>query len=91
MEGRTWFAHDMHPRLYTTLIADALLHRIHTRVLEQVKRQTENPPAGQAVGDGAFFWAPFSKRIGRGRRLVSEGPQFHFHRSGKEAPVVFFL
>lgn len=43
LEGSTWYTLEMHPRLYWRLVADALLHRIHARVLEQVERQAEYP------------------------------------------------
>ena len=47
LEGSTWYTLEMHPRAYWTMISDALLHRIHERVLEQVKLQAESPtPAG---------------------------------------------
>jgi hypothetical protein len=32
---------DLYPRPYWAPIAEALLHRIHSRVLAQVKRQAE--------------------------------------------------
>lgn len=41
LEGSTWYAIDIHPRAYWGAIAEPLLHRIHSRVLEQVKRQAE--------------------------------------------------
>lgn len=41
LEGSTWYAIDIHPRPYWDAIAEPLLHRIHSRVLEQVKRQAE--------------------------------------------------
>lgn len=41
LEGSTWYTLEMHPRVYWTLITEALLHRIHVRVLRQVERQAE--------------------------------------------------
>jgi uncharacterized membrane protein YhaH (DUF805 family) len=41
LEGSTWYALDLYPRPYWEPIAEALLHRIHSRVLAQVKRQAE--------------------------------------------------
>ena len=41
LEGRTWYTLDMQPAMYWTAIADTILHAIHTRVLEHVKREAE--------------------------------------------------
>jgi len=41
LEGSTWYTIDIHPRPYWGIVAEALLHRIHYRVLEQVKLQAE--------------------------------------------------
>lgn len=43
LEGSTWYTIDIHPRPYWRIIAEPLLHRIHYRVLEQVKLQAEHP------------------------------------------------
>ena len=43
LEGSTWYTMNIHPLPYWRPIAEALLHRIHYRVLEQVKLQTEHP------------------------------------------------
>jgi uncharacterized membrane protein YhaH (DUF805 family) len=42
LEGSTWYLLDMGPRAYWDLWADALVHRIHLRVLLHVKRLAEN-------------------------------------------------
>ncbi len=42
LEGSTWYALELHPRVYWEPLTEALLHRIHSRVLAQVKRQTES-------------------------------------------------
>jgi hypothetical protein len=44
LEGSTWYSLGIHPQPYWSVITEALLHRIHARVLEQVKRQAEGPP-----------------------------------------------
>jgi uncharacterized membrane protein YhaH (DUF805 family) len=41
LEGSTWYLLDMGPRAYWDLWADALVHRIHLRVLRHVKRLAE--------------------------------------------------
>jgi hypothetical protein len=41
LEGRTWYTLDMQPATYWTAIADTILHAIHRRVLEHVKREAE--------------------------------------------------
>lgn len=41
LEGSTWYELDLAPRFYWTMMADTVIHRIHTRVLEHVKRQSE--------------------------------------------------
>jgi hypothetical protein len=41
LEGRTWYALDMQPAAYWHVIADAVLHAIHQRVLEHVKASAE--------------------------------------------------
>jgi hypothetical protein len=39
LEGRTWYTLDMQPAMYWSAIADTILHAIHTRVLEHIKRE----------------------------------------------------
>lgn len=41
LEGRTWYTLDMQPAMYWTAIADTILHAIHTRVLDHIKREAE--------------------------------------------------
>jgi hypothetical protein len=43
LEGRTWYELDMAPALYWQGIADAVIHRIHRRVLDHIKRESERP------------------------------------------------
>ena len=48
IEGTTWYEHRMWPRAYWGWWSDFLIHRIHTRVLEHVKRLSEaSARAGQ--------------------------------------------
>ncbi len=41
LEGSTWYDLRIYPAGYWRLWSDLLIHRIHTRVLEHVKRETE--------------------------------------------------
>ena len=41
LEGSTWYELDMFPQPYWTLWSDALVHRIHSRVLAHIKRLAE--------------------------------------------------
>ena len=42
LEGHTWYSVDIHPQEYWRALSDVLLHRIHQRVLDQVKREAES-------------------------------------------------
>jgi uncharacterized membrane protein YhaH (DUF805 family) len=41
LEGHTWYSVDMYPQAYWRSMSEVLLHRIHRRVLDQVKREAE--------------------------------------------------
>ncbi len=41
LTGNTWYEFDMYPQTYWTLWSDLLIHRIHARVLEHVRRHAE--------------------------------------------------
>jgi hypothetical protein len=41
LEGHTWYRNHIFPELYWNLWSDALIHRIHRRVLEHVKVVSE--------------------------------------------------
>jgi hypothetical protein len=41
LEGTTWYQHHMWPAEYWQLWSDAIIHRIHLRVLKQIKRLAE--------------------------------------------------
>lgn len=45
LEGTTWYEFDMFPQWYWTLWSDALIHRIHARVLGHIKELCESKPA----------------------------------------------
>jgi hypothetical protein len=54
VEGRTWYEHRMWPETYWRWWSDAIIHRIHTRVLEHVKVQSEiGIPVRGAAGAGS--------------------------------------
>ena len=42
LEGHTWYGVNIHPQGYWRAVSDVLLHRIHQRVLDQVKREAES-------------------------------------------------
>lgn len=41
LEGRTWYDLEMSPHAYWTILSDALVHRIHLRVLEHIRQLSE--------------------------------------------------
>jgi hypothetical protein len=41
LEGHTWYSVDIYPQGYWRTLSELLLHRIHRRVLDQVKREAE--------------------------------------------------
>jgi len=43
LEGSTWYTLEIYPQVYWRPIAEWLLTKIHTRVLEQVKGESEGP------------------------------------------------
>jgi uncharacterized membrane protein YhaH (DUF805 family) len=48
LEGTTWYSHTMWPEMYWHLWSDYVIHRIHMRVLEHIKREVEK---GAVNGD----------------------------------------
>jgi uncharacterized membrane protein YhaH (DUF805 family) len=43
--GTTWYQHHLWPASYWALFSDAIIHRIHMRVLEHIKRLSEGSKA----------------------------------------------
>ncbi len=43
LEGTTWYTHSLSPQWYWGPISDYMIHQIHLRVLEQIKRTSEGP------------------------------------------------
>lgn len=41
LEGSTWYEIDISPRGYWSMMSDSLIHRIHERVLDHVKKEAE--------------------------------------------------
>jgi hypothetical protein len=41
LEGTTWYTHDIWPTWYWRFWSDAILHRIHARVLDHIKSESE--------------------------------------------------
>lgn len=46
LEGTTWYTHDIWPAWYWRIWSDAILHRIHGRVLKHIKSEVERTVAG---------------------------------------------
>lgn len=42
LEGTTWYRHDIAPAAYWRLWSDRIIHRIHMRVLEHIRRMAES-------------------------------------------------
>jgi hypothetical protein len=49
LEGHTWYNVEIYPQGYWRAMSEVLLHRIHLRVLEQVKRESESAARNDAV------------------------------------------
>jgi hypothetical protein len=47
LEGSTWYEYEIYPQDYWTLWSDLLIHRIHRRVLDHIKRLSEQPAAAR--------------------------------------------
>jgi hypothetical protein len=43
LEGTTWYTHSISTEFYWGLVSDEIIHRIHLRVLNHIKMQTEKP------------------------------------------------
>ena len=41
LEGATWYVHNLWPSAYWQAWSDFIIHRIHLRVLNHIKSQTE--------------------------------------------------
>ena len=48
LEGRTWYSVRMQPQGYWTAISDAIVHRIHERVLSHIKSEVERAAAARS-------------------------------------------
>jgi hypothetical protein len=51
LEGRTWYTLTAAPALYWRVWSDAIIHRIHARVLAHVKRLSENETTSPLAPD----------------------------------------
>jgi hypothetical protein len=49
LEGTTWYSHGLWPAGYWRLWSDAIIHRIHARVLRHIKALAEGGPPGRSV------------------------------------------
>ena len=52
LEGHTWYSVAIYPQAYWRAWSEILLHRIHDRVLDQVKREAEAEVVGRGKGEG---------------------------------------
>jgi hypothetical protein len=43
LEGTTWYTHRIWPEAYWGIWSDSIIHRIHERVLEHIRREAEAP------------------------------------------------
>ncbi len=43
LEGTTWYQHGLWPASYWRWWSDAIIHRIHLRVLNHIRALSENP------------------------------------------------
>ncbi len=41
LEGTTWYTNQMWPEKYWSVFSDEIIHRIHMRVLEHIRRRAE--------------------------------------------------
>jgi hypothetical protein len=41
LEGTTWYSHSISPEFYWGFVSDAIIHKIHLRVLNHIKRHSE--------------------------------------------------
>jgi hypothetical protein len=41
LRGATWYTHALWPGAYWKLYSDAIIHKIHMRVLEHIKAEAE--------------------------------------------------
>ena len=41
LEGTTWYTHSISPGFYWGLVSDEIIHRIHLRVLNHIKKHSE--------------------------------------------------
>ena len=48
LEGTTWYRHGLWPAAYWRLWSDAIIHKIHLRVLRHIREEAEKSPANQA-------------------------------------------
>jgi len=51
LEGTTWYQHGLAPAPYWRLWSDAIIHRIHLRVLRHIAREAERADSGDRSKD----------------------------------------
>lgn len=55
LEGRTWYRSEMFPQWYWTAWSDLLIHRIHERVLDHIKRLSDEEVVVGIRPEGSDF------------------------------------
>ena len=50
LEGSSWYELEMAPEIYWQMFSDALIHRIHLRVLDHIKQEVESSSAASMPG-----------------------------------------
>src|SRR5262249_3998340 len=61
LEGTTWYQHHLWPAAYWRLWSDLIIHRIHRRVLDHIKRSAETQARPESV-DGRGEGSPATQR-----------------------------
>lgn len=68
LEGTTWYRHGLWPSLYWRTWSDAIIHRIHLRVLRHIQQEAENEHRNRAhSGDFGVEKRPFRAAFGQAR------------------------
>ena len=76
LEGSTWYTLAIYPEGYWMIYGDALLHLIHGRVLEHIKRDVRRyvkRERGKSLPPGATAW-DFACRVGADEATAASVP-----------------
>jgi hypothetical protein len=53
LEGHTWYSIDMYPQAYWQMWSDHIIHAIHLRVLNHIRKEVTARPASIAASVAA--------------------------------------